>query len=90
VSEISYCRACNAPIIFIKTKSGKSMPCDAESVTFLPNGNELFVLPDGTTERGKAMNAESPAAKIGYTSHFATCTNPDFFRKPRKSERKKV
>ena len=85
----TFCRACNAPIIFIKTKAGKSIPCDAESVTFLPNGDDLFVLPDGTTMRGKAMNVEGPAAKIGYTSHFATCTNPDFFRKPRKSDRKK-
>jgi hypothetical protein len=85
------CRACGAQIGFIKTVSGKSMPVDADSLRFQPdpNGKELFVLADGTTERGSTENADGPDTMIGFISHFATCTNPDFFRKPRKSTRKK-
>ena len=85
------CRACGAQIGFIKLVSGKSAPVDADSMEFMPDpkGKELFILPDGTTERGSTENVNGPDTMIGYMSHFATCTNPDFFRKPRKSTRKK-
>jgi len=89
--NITQCRACGAPIGFIKTKAGKTVPVDADGWTFLPepNGKQMFVMPDGSTERGTAMNAEGPAVKVGYISHFATCPEADKFRKPRKSDRKK-
>lgn len=89
------CRACKAPIIFIKTTAGKTMPCDAHSVYFVPDplATELYVLPDGSTKRGRSTTEDASTLiekpEIGYTSHFATCTNPDFFRKPRKSDRKR-
>ena len=31
---MSQCKACGAPIIWIKTPGGKSMPCDAQPVTY--------------------------------------------------------
>ena len=48
--NITKCRACERPIGFIKTKAGKTVPVDAESVNFLPDptGKELFVLVDGS------------------------------------------
>lgn len=89
------CRACQAKIIFIKTTAGKTMPCDANSVYFVPDpvAKDVFVCPDGSVKRGRPTTEDaSPLTgepEIGYTSHFATCANPDFFRKSRKSDRKK-
>ena len=88
----SSCRACGATITFIKTQAGKTMPVDANAVSFVAGGSELFVLPDGSTahgtrcEYGKGDQTE----QIGYISHFATCPSADRFRKPRKSDRKKA
>ena len=89
--KITNCRACGAPIGFIKTKAGKTMPVDGESVYFLPDpdGNELFVLVDGSTQRGTRVDEESNSTQIGFISHFATCPEADSFRKQRKSDRKK-
>ena len=93
------CRACGAPIIFIKTTAGKTMPCDTEVIPFYAgadgvHGIETFVTTDGQIKRGYRYGNISELGKTenqlaGYISHFATCTNPDFFRKPRKSTRKK-
>lgn len=85
------CRACGAPIGFIKTKAGKTVPVDEKSVNFLPDpeGKELFVLVDGSTQRGARVEEESNSSQIGFISHFATCPEADRFRKARKSDRKK-
>lgn len=84
------CRACGARMLFIKTKNGKTMPVDAESVRFVPDlaGKNLYVLEDGSVVHGTAPEAGDPDVHVGYISHFATCTNPDFFRKKHKSQRK--
>ncbi len=86
------CRACGAPIRFIKTKAGKTAPVNAEPVHFIPDpeGGDLFITPDGDAVRGWKIATESNAAYDGYTSHFATCTNPDYFRKPRKGDRRRA
>lgn len=85
------CRACGAEIMFIKTQAGKTVPVDSESRRFFPckDGKELFVLPDGSTKRGRSMKAEVDGAEIGFISHFATCPEADAFRKPRKGGRKR-
>ena len=84
------CRYCNAEIGFIKMISGKTCPVDAASVYFIPGiGDDLFVLPDGTTRRGMRVEEETNSSMIGFVSHFATCSDPDKARKPRKSDRKK-
>ena len=85
------CRWCGADIAFIKTIAGKSVPVDAECVSFSPNekGPCLFVMPDGTTKRGFKTNEEKGDSEFGYVSHFATCPEAGKFRKARKSDRKK-
>lgn len=88
---MSTCKACGAQIIFIKTVGGKTIPCDAQEVAYIQKaGGSMKIV----TPNGEVISAEKPedpqkATGIGYISHFATCTNPDFFRKPRKSDRKK-
>lgn len=83
------CRACGKPIFFIKTVAGKTTPVDVKPLYFreADNGPELYVMTDGSTRRGY-LCPEDQATGIGYTSHFATCNNPEAFRKGGKKARK--
>jgi len=88
---VTVCRACGARIIFIKTVKGKTMPVDAEPVSFVPddNGFAKYVLSDGIVVRGVPPLPGDRDVHEGYISHFATCPSADAFRKNRKSDRKK-
>ena len=92
MGNIVYCRACGKEIMFIKTSKGKSMPVNPDARQFCPdlNGPDLYVLTDGSVLRGADAREEDKDKHIGFISHFATCTNPDDFRKkkPRKKDRK--
>lgn len=70
------CRLCGRLVVWIRTKAGKNMPCDAELIDYrVPpdkTGKERFVTPDGevvAAERSKGTVADG----CGYISHFATC-----------------
>ena len=77
------CKGCGKTILWIKTVSGKSMPCDPEPVTYwekqkaagkvvTPNGEVISCEFDGDT---------SKATGTGYISHYATCPSAGQFRK---------
>ena len=71
---MSKCKSCGAEIIWIKTKTGKAMPCDAQKITYKnigPTGKGMIlVTPDGRIARGEF----DPTSDVyGYVSHFATC-----------------
>ena len=68
--KISNCSSCHAPVIWIKTTSGKNMPLDAK-----PIKGSGFGISNGTAS--KAYPGPN------YESHFATCPNADAHRKPR-------
>ena len=61
----STCRGCGAPIVWIRTAAGKSMPCDAEPVLSADIGGLAAFEPDG----------------VGHVSHFATCPAAEQFRR---------
>jgi hypothetical protein len=85
------CRACGAPLRFIKTDKGKTMPVDAKPIKFIPEvyGKEFFVTEDGLVIRGtRPSPSDIYDIHEGYVSHFATCPAAERFRKPRKSDRK--
>ena len=84
------CRACGARMLFLKTKNGKTMPVDAESVRFVPDlaGKNLYVLADGSVVHGAPPAPEDPDVHVGYISHFATCPKAHYFRRRTKAERK--
>lgn len=70
------CGSCNAPVIWVRTSTGKRMPVDAAPV---PNGN--IILNGGQavyTQAGCTIGA--PDGKL-YVSHFATCPNAKKHRK---------
>ena len=89
-AETTKCRACGKEIRFIKTALYKATPVDAEPVYIEPDqGAEgIYVLPTGGTIRGRIIPDEEieqdTELRMAYVSHFATCTEPGRFRKPRK------
>lgn len=75
------CRGCGAPIVWIKTKAGKSMPCDPSPVYYkvTPGAKEKVV-----TLHGEVISAEivpaTEATDAGYRPHWATCPKADHFK----------
>lgn len=79
----SKCRGCGAEIIWIRTASGKSMPCDPVPVAYwkkekapgkvtTPNGEVISCVFDGDMDK---------ATGIGYISHFSTCPKASSFKR---------
>lgn len=75
------CRACDAPMTWATTSSGKSMPLNAEPD---PAGNvEVRVGELGLAVLEVHPPGQPPLASVGvmYMPHWATCPNADEFRK---------
>lgn len=77
------CKSCGADIIFLGSKNGKPIPCNAEQTMYwarkgakgrvvTPNGEVISCVFDGD------LNA---ATGIGYIPHWATCPGANQFRK---------
>lgn len=75
------CRACGAEIMFIRM-SGKFMPVDPKPVCYEDgSGPEIIVTESGRVTHGIRSEIPMQGRERGYISHFATCTDPDKFRK---------
>ena len=83
---MSKCKSCGAEIIWIKMKSGKSMPCNPRGIHYREqvHGDEecmlTLVTHDGNVVVGQACE-ENESELVGYVSHFATCPNANKHRK---------
>ena len=80
--KLAKCRGCGANILWIKTTSGKSMPCDPQLVTvhdFDIEAGKWIVL---VLENG-VVTTNPHIGMAGYTSHFATCPKAAAFKKRR-------
>lgn len=77
------CRSCAAPIVWIRTKNGKSMPCDAKPLPFKYGGNTKLVTPFGEVVSCEVVKFKysDKVEGYGYTPHWSTCNAPDSFRK---------
>lgn len=79
---MSKCKSCGAEIIWIKTASGKMMPCNPQKIryreTVLNRGNVTLITPDGKIVTGTITPNSD---RYGYESHFATCPAAANFRK---------
>jgi hypothetical protein len=69
------CRACQAPIHFVRTGRGKAMPLDATPVR--RGGKPVLWRLDGT----QAM-PDADGMTTGHESHFASCPSAAVFRRP--------
>lgn len=81
---IEQCRTetCQAPIIWARTKTGKSMPFDAQPSqggTFRVLRRQGFTY--GLVVRGKDLQRARADSEPLYTSHFATCPAAPDWRK---------
>lgn len=71
----SRCKHCGRPIVWVKTKSGKSMPCDIDLVFYWERAKApgKVVTPSGEVISCDFRGEYGKATGVGYISHFATC-----------------
>lgn len=85
------CRACGAPIVWIKTPAGKDMPCDATPVFYQAkkNGRQKIVTKNGEVIACEIVSDPDKATGTGYIPHWGNCSAPDKFRKGKKEKQTK-
>jgi hypothetical protein len=85
--DVSKCRSCDAPILWVETeatgtKPGRNMPVDANpdgTATVVPGGNLSFT---GTISgNGKKIVRYVATGQGHHVSHFATCPHASEHRK---------
>lgn len=80
--NFSQCRKCGARILFVRMKSGKSMPVNPNFVNFRRDGGkDRIVLANGEVTSGTIVTDPGEAQGFGYVSHFATCEYAQTFRR---------
>jgi len=77
------CRACGQPITWMKTKTGKSMPCDVGLVPYweCEGGTQRVLTHSGELVRCELTGNLDDITGHGRTPHWGNCTNPNRFRK---------
>lgn len=83
------CRECGKPLIFIRTRAGKNMPCEAEPVLYWPDdaGPLMFYQRDGSYERGTLEGHPAVPRESGYVPHWGRCRRDE--AKHQKGERRR-
>lgn len=81
------CSKCGKQIMWIKTKAGKSMPCNPSFVYYKEQkgGKDRIALTNGEVAVGTVQDYPEHATGFGYISHFATCEAAQMFRKKKKA-----
>lgn len=85
--NVTKCRSCGASIVWIKTISGKFMPCDAKPQSFKygnSDGTAKLVRTDGVVVSCEIVKNPEEADGYGFMPHWSTCDAPDKFRKERR------
>lgn len=77
------CKGCGQPIVWIKTETGKNMPCDPDTVVYWAKAKAAgkVITPNGEVISCVFEGDLSKATGIGYISHYATCPQAAQFRK---------
>lgn len=76
------CKACGAPVVWIKTLSGKAMPCDPGVVVYWAKkgAKGKVVTPNGEVISCEFKGDIQTATGIGYVPHWATCPGAGEFK----------
>ena len=79
---MSKCRSCGAEIIWIKTRAGKNMPCNATLVPYkqTETGKEYVVAEDGSMIRCTLLFDGLPTG-MARVPHWATCPTVEQHRR---------
>ena len=81
-NNFSQCQKCGARILWIRMKSGKSMPVNHHFVNFRKDGGkDRIVLANGEVATGTIVTDSGESDGWGYISHFATCEHAQRFRR---------
>lgn len=81
------CKACGAPIRFIKTRKGRPMPINPTALLIMPvqKGGHTYITEDGYTTQGvpyqEGMFYDGVDPIIAFETHFSTCPDAGKFRK---------
>lgn len=79
----STCRSCGTKIVWKKTASGKSMPCEASPVDIVLNPDSKIKVLDkyGSLIPCDIVDTPSENTELGWIPHWQNCNAPDQFRK---------
>lgn len=77
------CRSCGKPILWIRTRAGKSMPCDPKPINYKirPGSSTKLVTPGGDVISCEPVSDPADGQGWGYVPHWSTCNAPDNFRR---------
>lgn len=83
MAKMVKCKGCGAPIVWIKTPGGKSIPCDPDMVPYWQKAGAKgkVVTPNGETISCEFDGDLQTATGLGYVSHWGTCPMADSFRR---------
>ena len=85
MNTFSKCRGCGCQIMWIRTKAGRNMPVDPNSVGYRRPKEGEKAKQKIVTQYGEVVSAnivgDAEAEGYGYISHFATCPGAAKFRK---------
>ena len=76
------CRGCGADIIFIKTQTGKHIPCEPALLPYWQRkgAKNKIVTPNGEVISCDYAGEAGKETGIGYMPHWAMCPKADQFR----------
>lgn len=76
------CRGCGKPILWIKTKAGKAMPCDPSPVAIdrWAGSTDKILTATGEVITGEITTVEAGNA-FGYRPHWGTCPAAGKFKR---------
>lgn len=77
------CKSCKAAIVWIRTSSGKSMPCNSTPVYYIEKprvGTKRIITPNGEVIACEYTEDPGKATGTGFVPHWATCPEADKFK----------
>ena len=77
------CKSCGKQILWIRTRTGRTMPCDTKPVNYRikHGGDTKLVTPAGDVISCEAVKDPAEAQGWGYVPHWSTCDAPDKFKR---------
>lgn len=83
----STCRSCDAEVVWITSRKGKPMICNAQLIQGIedPQGTLRLILSDGSVKRARPLRGREPHIGQpfveGRVSHWATCPQAGEWRR---------
>lgn len=92
MARMAKCKGCGAEIIWIKTQTGKKMPCNPDMVMYWEkkNGKGKIITPNGEVLSCVFEGETEKATGYGYTTHWNTCPEAKRFRKKKEEDATQV